>query len=61
MTPNNLTTVFVGHFCKLPLSLLFIVEVEDVFKLGSVKPGAMLYDANVEYEVFVFLNLVACS
>eukprot|EP00112_Aurelia_sp_Birch-Aquarium-sp1_P019595 Seg4875.2 transcript_id=Seg4875.2/GoldUCD/mRNA.D3Y31 product="Vacuolar protein sorting-associated protein 16" protein_id=Seg4875.2/GoldUCD/D3Y31 len=26
------------------------VEVEDVFKLGSVKPGAMLYDANVEYE-----------
>eukprot|EP00795_Rhopilema_esculentum_P014842 gene14842-5965_t len=25
-------------------------EVEDVFKLGSVKPGAMLYDANIEYE-----------
>lgn len=26
-------------------------EVEDVFKLGSMKPGAMLYDASKEYEV----------
>eukprot|EP00794_Sanderia_malayensis_P003165 gene3165-3634_t len=25
-------------------------EVEDVFKLGSMKPGAMLHDANREYE-----------
>ena len=33
--------------------LLLIVEVEDVFKLGSMKPGAMLYDANVEYEVSI--------
>ncbi|XP_057293833.1 vacuolar protein sorting-associated protein 16 homolog [Hydractinia symbiolongicarpus] len=26
------------------------VEVEDVFKLGSMKPGAMLHDASREYE-----------
>lgn len=29
----------------------FLVEVEDVFKLGSMKPGAMLHDASREYEV----------
>lgn len=42
-------------------SFSFTVEVEDVFKLGSVKPGAMLYDANVEYEVFVFLIYLLLS
>ena len=38
------------------LVVAFTVEVEDVFKLGSMKPGAMLYDANVEYEVRLFLH-----
>ena len=57
--------VFLAALCILSLKQwksvlnllsLFIVEVEDVFKLGSMKPGAMLYDANVEYEVRLFLQ-----
>ena len=39
------------------LYFLCSVEVEDVFKLGSMKPGAMLHDAAREFdvgEIFVF-------
>ncbi len=44
-----------------PTMFVYILpaEVEDVFKLGSMKPGAMLHDANREYEVtlrFIGLN-----
>ena len=36
----------------------YLVEVEDVFKLGSMKPGAMLHDASREYEVSEFCVIV---
>ena len=31
--------------------LLSLVAVENVFKIGSMEPGAMLYDASKEFEV----------
>lgn len=35
----------------LSSSCLFVAPVENVFKIGSVKPGAMLFDAAKEFEV----------
>ena len=35
----------------LDFQILFPAEVEDVYKLGSMKPAAMLMDASKEYHV----------
>ena len=31
----------------------FAVVTEQIFKIGSMEPGAMLYEANREYQVCV--------
>ena len=32
-------------------SYLFTAVVEDIFKIGSMAPGAMLYEASREFQV----------
>ena len=32
----------------------FVAAVEQVFKIGSMEPGAMLFDASKEFEVSNF-------
>ena len=36
----------VSHFF-----IYFLAAVEQVFKIGSMEPGAMLFDASKEFEV----------
>ena len=35
--------------------ILFAGVVEDIFKIGSMAPGAMLYEASREFQVEYFL------
>ena len=38
-------------FNVMPFLIYFSAAVEQVFKIGSMEPGAMLFDASKEFEV----------
>ena len=41
-------------FRIIPYCIDFSAAVEQVFKIGSMEPGAMLFDASKEFEVSNF-------
>jgi len=47
----NLIFVIEIQSVNAKFPLCFVAPVENVFKIGSVKPGAMLFDAAKEFEV----------
>jgi len=46
------STYFFNHI--IPCFIDFSAAVEQVFKIGSMEPGAMLFDASKEFEVSNF-------
>lgn len=48
-TWQRLNTLYL--FNVMPFLIYFSAAVEQVFKIGSMEPGAMLFDASKEFEV----------